>query len=385
MKNILLVPGFVVDTYSRIEASFIDLAACKDNNIKFIWLVPSMDSKYNRYAKVLGQEKLQEPLYVRYLREKGIEFYTGNISKYNMISNLILFCRVFKKYNIDAVYTHFGFERYYSAFFAKLLGRKTVLNEHWNSLGTRFTGVKRLFYKLFIDYYISVSDFITSTLPQNGNIITVKNGLQLKNTSALKDHDKIGIKTELGLAADKTIILMVASFTDIKRHDLAVNILKESIKQRKDIQFVFLGQGELYDSIRDSIKEELQKGYAVMPGHVNNIDHYYSIADICMLTSIGEAFGYTVLEAFNYCLPFIAFSSGGPAEIIKDGYNGYLIEPENTVDFTERLLELVENGEKRRMLGENAYNTLKSEFSRDSWILNMKNAFYKILGIKAST
>lgn len=385
MKNILLVPGFVVDTYSQIEASFIDLAACEDNNIRFIWLVPSMDSKYNRYANVIGQEQLEEPLYVRYLRENGIEFYTGNISKYNMISNLILFCRVFKKYNIDAVYTHFGFERYYSAFYAKLLGKKTVLNEHWNSLGTRFTGIKRLVYKLFIDYYISVSDFITSTLPQNGNIITVKNGLQLKKTNILDENEKVGIKRELGLATDKTIILMVASFTDIKRHDLAVKILKDSINKRKDIQFVFLGQGELYDNIRDSIKEELLNGYAVMPGHVNNIDRYYSIADMCMLTSIGEAFGYTVLEAFNYCLPFIAFSSGGPAEIIKDGFNGYLIQPENTVDFTERILDLVENGEKRRQLGENAYKTLKSEFSRDAWIINMKNAFYKILGVKGST
>jgi len=384
MKNILLVPGFVVDTYSQIEASFIDLTACKDNNIRFIWLVPGMDSKYNRYANVIGQGHLEEPLYVKYLREKGIEFYTGSISKYNMISNFILFYRVFKKYKIDVVYTHFGFERYYSAFIAKLLGRKTVLNEHWHSLGTRFTGVKRLFYKLFIDYYISVSDFITSTLPERGNIITVKNGLQLKNTNALKDHEKVRLKTELGLASDKTIIIMAASFTDIKRHDLAVKILRDSIKQRKDIQFVFLGQGELYDSIRDSIKEEMSAGYVVMPGHVNNIDYYYSIADICMLTSIGEAFGYTILEAFNYCLPFIAFSSGGPAEIIKDGFNGYLIQPENTVDFAGRILELVENGEKRRLLGENAYNTLKSEFSREAWILNMKDAFYRILGIKGT-
>ncbi|KNY26598.1 glycosyltransferase family 4 protein [Pseudobacteroides cellulosolvens] len=383
MKNILLVPGFVVDTYSQIEASFIELSSYRDDNIRFIWLVPHMDSRYNRYANVSGGECLSEPLYVKFLREKGVEFYKGNISKYNMFSNFILFYRVFKKYNIDIVYSHFGFERYYSALYAFIFGKKAVLNEHWHSLGTRFTALKKLFYKLFIDYYISVSDFITSTLPKGSNIITVKNGLQLSEPKDIKYEEKLKMKTTLGLASDKIIILMVASFTDIKRHDLALKICRDVVKERKDIQFVFLGQGVLYNSIRSSIIKEGLADYVVMPGHVNNIGDYYSISDICMLTSIGEAFGYTILEAFNYSLPFIAYSSGGPAEIIKDGFNGYLVKPENTVDFTKKILELAGNDEKRKILGGNAYITLNKEFSRDVWINNMKDAFYNILKIEA--
>ncbi|MDP4179696.1 MAG: glycosyltransferase family 4 protein [Bacillota bacterium] len=381
MKNILVVPGFVADTYSQIEESFIELSADKDPNIKFIWLVPEISSKYNRYAKVRSENKLDEPLYVKYLRKNRVEFVVGNIDKYNMIANILLFRRVFKKYNISAVYTHFGFERYYASFFAKLFGKKSVLNEHWHSLGTKFTAIKRIFYIFAIDYFISVSGFISSTLPKGKQVITIKNSLSFIESAAPDRDVKEALKKKLRLDNNKTLILMVASFTDIKRHDLAVEICKKVIAQRNDVMFVFLGQGELQEQISAVVESEGLAGHIMMPGHVNNVDDYYQVADICMLTSIGEAFGYTILEAFRHCLPFVAYNSGGPSEIIKDGITGYLIEPENTDEFTTKLINLIKNEDLRRCIGCKAHEDLKNEFSRQRWIIDIKKAFYKILDI----
>lgn len=42
-----------------------------------------------------------------------------------------------------------------------------------------------------------------------------------------------------------------------------------------------------------------------------------------------ETFGLTLLEAFQFRIPCIATCYGGPLEIIQDGVNGFLLEPED--------------------------------------------------------
>ncbi len=49
--RILLVPGFVADTYSEIERSYVELCAQAPEGVEFVWLVPDISSKYNSFAK----------------------------------------------------------------------------------------------------------------------------------------------------------------------------------------------------------------------------------------------------------------------------------------------------------------------------------------------
>jgi L-malate glycosyltransferase len=379
MINVLLVPGFVVDTYSQIEASYIELSAEKDPKVNFIWLVPSIKSRYNRFAYTGCAAFLDEPLYVKHLKEYGIPYIIGNISKYNIIKNYLLFRKIFKEYDIRAVYTHFGFERFYSAFFAKLSGRTTIWNEHWHSLGTKFVSVKKLFYRFFVDYFISVSSFITSTLPGRKNIFTIKNAMENCTAEKFSKEKVLELKNNLNIDANKKVVLLAAAFTNVKRHDLALQICKNVLLIRDDVLFIFLGQGSTQEKIKHQITALGLASNILMPGHVNNIDDYYRIADICMLTSIGEPFGYVVLEAFKYSLPLIAFNSGGPAEIIEDNYSGLLVSPENTDEFSLKLLKLLEDPCETKYLGGNALSTLNNEFSRSKWKKQLMNTFYEIL------
>ena len=86
-KTILFVPGFVVDTYSEIEASFVELCSKPDNDIRFLWLVASGASRYDRYWKSSNRHALNEPLYVTHIKSAGIPYIVADISKYNVISN----------------------------------------------------------------------------------------------------------------------------------------------------------------------------------------------------------------------------------------------------------------------------------------------------------
>ena len=63
-------------------------------------------------------------------------------------------------------------------------------------------------------------------------------------------------------------------------------------------------------------------------------------ADVLVVPSRIEAFGITILEGWRAGTPVIATRNGGPAEIIRDGENGLLVDPES-VDAVAKAIELL--------------------------------------------
>lgn len=379
-KTILFVPGFVVDTYSEIEASFVELCSKPDDQIRFVWLVASGKSRYDQYWNPDNRKSLSEPLYVTQLKKARIPYIVGDVSKYNVLSNFLLFRRIFRNNPIDAVYTHFGFERFWATFFGKLWGKKTIWNEHWYSLGTTHVLFKRGFYRLFVDYFISISQFITRTLPGHAKAFTVLNAIGV----GAKPGEPGGTKRQrlrqkLGLDPSATIVLMVAAFTAQKRHALALTICEAILAKRKNVRFVFLGEGPEREGIIGKLRDAGLEKYFALPGHVENVDEYYRSADLCMFTGYNDGFGYTVLEAMAHSLPVVAFASGGPAEIIKNEESGVLVAETDRERFVSSLMALIDDSGQRALMGRKARQVVQEEFSRSVWIEKIVGALRTIV------
>ena len=72
-------------------------------------------------------------------------------------------------------------------------------------------------------------------------------------------------------------------------------------------------------------------------------------ADVLVLPSVAEAFGLALIEAMACGLPVIACASHGPAEIVRDGENGWLVPADNEHALATALIEAAtQPGERRR-------------------------------------
>lgn len=97
----------------------------------------------------------------------------------------------------------------------------------------------------------------------------------------------------------------------------------------------------------------------------DKIRERFENAGIYVLPSRHEGLGLVLLEASACSLPLIAFDCpNGPREIIKDGYNGILVEPENVDALAEAILKLIKDQTLREQMGINAY-TYSNEFSME--------------------
>ncbi len=378
MKTILFVSGFVCDTYSSIEEMSIDLNNTLRDEYNIIWLVPNIDYKYCRFKNKENGKKLKDPLYVSKLKENNISFVYAGLDKFNIIKNYFVLKDVVKQYQADAVLTQFGPERFHATLISKLLGVKTIWYEHWPSLLHNSVWVKRLFYQLFVDKFLTVSNYIKSTLPSNKPVYIVHNAITPVNTGI---YTKDEFRRKLGLEQYQAMILMVAAFRDDKRHDLAFEIVKK-VKQvaGSKVIFVFAGHGKHYEYYKHYTKEQGLEDVVNMPGHVLNIPDYLKAADINILTSLEEAFGFCLLEAMNYKLPSVCFNSGGIREVLTNEVDGLLAEQGNCSDFAEKLFYLLNNPKRQAELGEKGYEKLHNKFHMSNWQKNVKVVFNNLMG-----
>ena len=75
----------------------------------------------------------------------------------------------------------------------------------------------------------------------------------------------------------------------------------------------------------------------------DDLREFYEAANVVILPSLKEGLGYTMLEAGLYKVPFIGSRTGGIAEFIEDGINGYLFEAGNASDLAEKIKLIAEH------------------------------------------
>lgn len=365
--RVLLVPGFVADTYSEIERSYVELSAA-GGEVEFVWLVPRLTSRYHNYANPANRATLAEPVWVEELRRCGIPYVTGEVARFNLFANLRLFRRIFREQGIDAVYTHFGYERFWAVLIGKLCGRTTIWNEHWYSLGMRFAWAKRIFYRVCVDEFVAVSDFLARSLPAHARVRVVRNAVRSDASPPAGDRGQPVRREALGLPGRGLVVLMVAAFTPQKRHDLALEIVERLLGHVPDCCFVFLGDGPTRRPFLAQVRARGLAQRVRAPGYVREVDDYYNAADIAMLTSCNEGFGYTVLEAMRRALPVVVFDSGALPEIVLHEETGMVV-PDGDIDrFAGALARLADARHLRLAMGQRGRRRVAEVFDRDRWI-----------------
>lgn len=160
----------------------------------------------------------------------------------------------------------------------------------------------------------------------------------------------------------ENIVLTIGRLINTKHHDQLINIfLKINMPGWK---LVIAGD----DAQKQNNREKLEKiiidnnafDRVILAGTVRNVDELYLQSKIFAFTSSSEGFPNVIGEAQSAGLPVIAFDCiAGPSELIKDGYNGFLVPLFDYKEFEKKLSLLMTDENLRYELGKNARESIK--------------------------
>lgn len=113
------------------------------------------------------------------------------------------------------------------------------------------------------------------------------------------------------------------------------------------------GNGELKPKYEKLVAE--QKMNVEIHPAVPDIMERYKESSMLLMSSLYEPFGLVLVEAMSCGLPVVAFNCPyGPADIINDGTDGFLVENRNIEAFADRVCQLIENDDLRQRMGKSA-------------------------------
>lgn len=145
-------------------------------------------------------------------------------------------------------------------------------------------------------------------------------------------------------------VIYVGRFSKQKDIDSLLHIWEIIHQQYPDWQLDIYGEGELKDNYLSIIQKMNSNINVYEP--TANIMEVYREHSILLLTSKYEPFGLVLPEAMSCGLPVVAFDCPyGPADIITDEVDGYLIEDRNIELFAQRVGQLISDYELRVQMG----------------------------------
>ncbi|MFC1915841.1 glycosyltransferase family 4 protein [Chloroflexota bacterium] len=182
------------------------------------------------------------------------------------------------------------------------------------------------------------------------------------------------IKTEYGLKG-KVVVLFVGRLSKTKGIEYlvkAANILVNDWGYR-DVIFLLVGPYQPPEAIDKPVnmKEMFQfmdnsqlRQNVLFAGDFSHqeLRKFYAACDIFVLPSIVDIFGLVITEALASGRPVIGTKVGAIPAQIKDGWNGFLIDPGDELQIAEKIKYLVDNPEERTRMGANSRRYAEQEF-----------------------
>ena len=118
------------------------------------------------------------------------------------------------------------------------------------------------------------------------------------------------------------------------------------------------GAGEQEEAVRKEITHLGIGDSVVMHGYISDMSEVYAQGGILLLCSRTEGLPMVLIEAQNYGLPAVSTDCPyGPADIIKDGDNGFLVPQDNDGAFVDAVSSLMADASLRTRMAERARKT----------------------------
>jgi len=217
------------------------------------------------------------------------------------------------------------------------------------------------------DHYIisnpdQILEFNESGITEDVSII----GFGIDTTSVfypLSDNQKTAMRATLDLPNNKVLCLFMGRFVERKRPDFLLQCWQtlNGIHDHAELVVVGSGMGQ-----HDSIEKSLANLAAVTPkSHFRDItgspEQYYQACDILLLPSSREGQPNVLMEMMSCGNPVIGSDIAGIRELLVHGRTGLSFPVGDRDSFQSAIINLVNDGDYRKLLGQAAREKIVSE------------------------
>ena len=234
--------------------------------------------------------------------------------------------------------------------------------------------------------YNKGNDFIVTTGEQLRQTLHRYNNIPLEKMKSIPTGidqirfkpatDKKGIKEQLGLPADKTIIGILATLRSWKGHEYLIKAFAQL--GRDDVHLLIVGDGPQFNNVQQQIAGLGIENQVSMPGNQEDVVPWLQAMDIFCLPSYGnEGVPQGIMQAMLCRLPIISTDVGSILEVLQPEKNGLLVKTKDVATVKEAIDSLVSDSQMREKFANFSYEFAISNCTKDKMVDEMELVFKK--------
>ena len=161
----------------------------------------------------------------------------------------------------------------------------------------------------------------------------------------LSQKEKEEKRKELGIPQDAFLITNAAEFTPNKNQKTVIEAIEQL--HNPNIYFVMCGIGEKKAELEQYVKEHGLEEHIRFVGFRNDLHEILQISDCFVLSSFREGLSVALMEAMAEGLPVVCGRIRGNVDLVKNGFGGLLLAPEDIKAYENAFIKLYEMRQRK--------------------------------------
>jgi len=232
------------------------------------------------------------------------------------------------------------------------------------------------------DRVLCVSDAVRNVVLEReslpaSNVLVIRNGIEPLTVP----DERSAVRQELGFRDTHLVVGMVANLNrPVKGVKYFIRSMPSILDGVPNARFVIFGAGRLREGLENEARQLGVLDRVTFAGFRADIARLYLAFDISVLTSLSEGLSIALLESMRSGLPIVATDVGGNGEVVVDGVTGYLVPPRSPQPFADRVVELLQDPERRKKMGAAARREVRERFDSDRVAERYLETYQDVLG-----
>ncbi|MDF2865664.1 MAG: glycosyl transferase [Clostridia bacterium] len=160
-------------------------------------------------------------------------------------------------------------------------------------------------------------------------------------------EEKNKLRESFNLQENDFVMIYTAEVNKNKNQVMAIEAMRHLIKENYNIHLLLVGKGNLKKYYENKVKEYNIQNNIHFLDYRTDVPELLKISDLAISTSKREGLPINIIESMMSGLPTIVTNCRGNRDLVIEEINGYIVELNNIIQFSETVLKLYCSEDKK--------------------------------------
>ena len=195
-----------------------------------------------------------------------------------------------------------------------------------------------------------LDDLVALGVAPREKFVVIRLGIELEER-VRSEEPREEIRRRLGIPPERFVVGWLGRMTGVKQTSDLLDVLTALRTAGVDAGLLLVGDGPDREGFEQRAQELGLMRHCLFLGYQEEVAPWYAAMDAIALPSGNEGTPVTVIEALAAGKPVAAYGVGGVPDVVRDGVDGFVVEPGDAAALASRLAELAAAPALRERMG----------------------------------